>query len=197
LAGLTAFEVLRAATATPAAVFGYEAGTVAAGRLADLLVVRGNPLEDLAALERIDGVMLDGIWHPAGELSSRLDSLEAAYRPGNALVADALGRRVAVAVEGHRALKVAGDATRADPDLISYVASILRGWGRLDDALLMYGLALEENPESASANEGMARTHLARGRVPEAIDRLERALAADPSRESARALLEELRPPPR
>lgn len=191
-AGLSRFEVLRAATATPGAVFGYDAGTVEEGRLADLLLVRGNPLEDLSALEAIEGVMLDGTWHPREELDARLDSIEAAYRPGNAFVRAALGRRVDHALSAHRALRNA-DERRTDPGVVAYVASILRQRGRLEDAIAVYELALEENPEMASAHEGIARAFLAMGRIANAVARLERALEIEPGREGARTLLEELR----
>lgn len=191
-AGLTPFEVLRAATATPAEVFGYQGGTVTEGRLADLLLVHGNPLEDLTALARVEGVMMDGTWHPRRALEARLDSIAAEYAPGNALVARALGRRADVALEVHRALRAAGDATRADPGVVAYVAAILRGRGRLDDALALYELALDEDAANPAILEGMARTLLAGGSVARAIARLEQALAADPGRESARSLLAEL-----
>ncbi len=51
-AGLTPAEVLTAATLRPATMLGLEAeiGTVEVGKRADLLVVSGDPLEDVGAL---------------------------------------------------------------------------------------------------------------------------------------------------
>jgi imidazolonepropionase-like amidohydrolase len=37
-------------------------GTLTAGRRADLLVVRGNPLQDLTCLRDVEGVMKAGRW---------------------------------------------------------------------------------------------------------------------------------------
>jgi imidazolonepropionase-like amidohydrolase len=61
---LTPAEALIAATATAAAALGMrDRGTLAPGRRADLLVVEGDPLRDLACLDRVRGVMKAGRWH--------------------------------------------------------------------------------------------------------------------------------------
>src|SRR5204863_4013665 len=48
-------------------------GAIAAGHRADLLLVTGNPLEDVANLRRREGVMLRGVWHAASELDAQLE----------------------------------------------------------------------------------------------------------------------------
>jgi hypothetical protein len=48
---------------------------VAVGLRADLILVEGNPLEDVANVARRVGVMLRGRWLPEEELQQRLDSL--------------------------------------------------------------------------------------------------------------------------
>jgi imidazolonepropionase-like amidohydrolase len=60
---LTPSEVLTAVTATAAEAIGLtDRGILCAGRRADLLVVEGNPLTDLACLERVRAVMKAGQW---------------------------------------------------------------------------------------------------------------------------------------
>ena len=61
--GLTPQEVLRSATVNGAKAMGLEndAGAVAAGRLADLVVLDADPLADVANLSRIYRVVKDGI----------------------------------------------------------------------------------------------------------------------------------------
>jgi cytosine/adenosine deaminase-related metal-dependent hydrolase len=61
-AGLSPLEVIAAATGRSARELGIgdSLGTIEAGKLADLLVINGNPMDDLAALRDIDRVLKDG-----------------------------------------------------------------------------------------------------------------------------------------
>jgi imidazolonepropionase-like amidohydrolase len=78
-AGLTPFEALRTATTNAALVLGTagELGIVAPGARADLLLLDGNPLADVANTERIAGVMLRGRWLAAAELKRIRDQSNA------------------------------------------------------------------------------------------------------------------------
>jgi imidazolonepropionase-like amidohydrolase len=61
-AGLTPAQVIRAATRDAAEHLGRlnELGTVEPGKYADLIMVRGDPLKDIAALKDITLVIKDG-----------------------------------------------------------------------------------------------------------------------------------------
>lgn len=60
--GLTPLEALAAATSVPARLFGLDdRGRVAEGRRADLVLVEGDPTEDILATRRIVGVWKAGI----------------------------------------------------------------------------------------------------------------------------------------
>ncbi len=80
-AGLTPYRALRAATINPARFLGIdaEAGTVAVGKRADLLLVDANPLEDVGNLWKRSGVMLAGRWLPQAEIDRLLESMAATY----------------------------------------------------------------------------------------------------------------------
>jgi imidazolonepropionase-like amidohydrolase len=63
-AGLTPAQVIRAATAEGAAFLGREGdlGSLAPGKLADLLVLTGNPAHEISAIRTIERVMAGGQW---------------------------------------------------------------------------------------------------------------------------------------
>lgn len=76
-AGLTPYEALCAGTRNAAECLGAadQLGTIAPGLRADLLLLEGNPLEDVANLQRRAGVMVRGRWLPEAELRERLEAL--------------------------------------------------------------------------------------------------------------------------
>ena len=61
--GLTPQEILTTMTRDSAVYLGRDEdlGTIAEGKLADLLIVAGNPLEDLSALRKVVAVVKDGV----------------------------------------------------------------------------------------------------------------------------------------
>jgi len=60
--GMTPLQAIQAGTLNGATLLGLEQtlGTVAAGKLADLVAVRGDPLRDITVLEHVDFVMKAG-----------------------------------------------------------------------------------------------------------------------------------------
>jgi imidazolonepropionase-like amidohydrolase len=60
--GMSAGDVIVAATATNAAILGIEKklGTIATGKIADLIAVPGNPLKEISRLRRVEFVMQGG-----------------------------------------------------------------------------------------------------------------------------------------
>ncbi len=61
-AGLTPVEALRSATVVPAEYFGFtDRGIIASGRRADLLLIAGDPTQDIAATRAIRSIWVAGI----------------------------------------------------------------------------------------------------------------------------------------
>lgn len=80
-AGLSPYEVMVTGTRNVGAYFAKEDsfGTVAVGQRADLLLLEADPLESVASVERLAGVMVRGRWLPREEIDGRLEAIAAAY----------------------------------------------------------------------------------------------------------------------
>jgi Amidohydrolase family len=128
-AGFTPYEALRAATVDAADLLhaADDFGTVTVGKRADLLLLDGDPLADVAQAERIAGVMARGRWLGAGDLVGLLAKVEEAASAHDDPFAN---RRLVVPAEYH-------------PTLISFQVTwkdvpfgMERGGSGLDDALV-------------------------------------------------------------
>ena len=80
--GLTPMEALQTATLNPAKFFGMEdrLGTVEKGRLADLVLLDANPLDDIRNTQKIAAVIVNGRYLSRAELDRILASVETAAR---------------------------------------------------------------------------------------------------------------------
>jgi imidazolonepropionase-like amidohydrolase len=76
-AGIPPDDVLRAATIVPARFcgLGKALGTVQEGKVASLVLLRGNPLDDVSNASRIEGVFLRGRWLDRAALDTLLDDV--------------------------------------------------------------------------------------------------------------------------
>jgi imidazolonepropionase-like amidohydrolase len=81
-AGVSPYEALRAGTVNAAAALGRidEFGIVAVGQRADLILLEGNPLDDVSLTTHRAGVMLRGHWFPEEQLQQMLAALQASHQ---------------------------------------------------------------------------------------------------------------------
>jgi imidazolonepropionase-like amidohydrolase len=75
--GLTPYQALRTSTTIPYEYLGEaaDAGTITVGKRTDLLLVDGNPLEDVAAAAKIAGVLMRGRWIDRAQIDRRMQQV--------------------------------------------------------------------------------------------------------------------------
>jgi adenine deaminase len=84
--GLSPYDVLRTSTYNPALYLGElgEFGTVEVGKRADLVLLEGNPLDDIANTRQIAGVMVRGRWYSRADLDIMLEKVAEDYEAADA-----------------------------------------------------------------------------------------------------------------
>jgi imidazolonepropionase-like amidohydrolase len=73
-AGLTSMQILRCATANAARTFGGDTGAkigaIVPGNFADMVILKSNPIDDIAHASDIESVMKNGVLYPADSLAT-------------------------------------------------------------------------------------------------------------------------------
>jgi imidazolonepropionase-like amidohydrolase len=159
-AGLSPYQALRAATAAPGAFLGIgdAAGTVAVGAPAELLLVLGNPLDDVANAALIAGVLSGGRWLPADSLRALRAEVAAALEPEAELVR----RMEAEGLDEALAWLERTPVPRIRPRALNELAYQL--WkleDRLPDALRVFEVNVRLHPEWAPGRESLAEARAA------------------------------------
>lgn len=182
-AGLTPFEALRAATATPAEFLGEggEFGTIGPGRRADLLLLHGNPLEDVANASLVAGVAARGRYLDAKDLRAKLDELAALRARDEAI----LGIVAGSGVEAGAQEIAAGRGPVSLLTLNELGFQYLRLEKRAADGLAVLELNTRAFPESAIAWSSYAEVLEETMRMDEALRAWRRVLTLDPKRRDA------------
>jgi imidazolonepropionase-like amidohydrolase len=80
--GFTPYQIIQSGTKNVGDYFKSkdDFGTVEVGKRADLILVQGNPLKDVANIAKSAGVMVRGQWMPEAEIRGKLDEIAASLR---------------------------------------------------------------------------------------------------------------------
>jgi len=78
---LSEYEALVASTQQAAAVLGESdrRGSIAVGKVADLVILAGNPLSDITNTRRIEGVVVAGRYLSRADIEVRMNAIENFY----------------------------------------------------------------------------------------------------------------------
>ncbi len=195
--GLTAEEALAAGTREAARLLGVldEVGTIEAGKRADLLLVKGDPLADPTNTTLRAGVMVRGRWLPEAELDGMLARIaEQSRREEAFLVALRDGGPEAAAA-------LLASSLADDPSLVpfredslnelAYEALILDD--RPDTAVELFRLNAEAYPESWSVHDSLGEGLRATGRLEEALAAYEESVRLEPRHVDGARCVAELR----
>lgn len=211
LAGLTPFEILSAATRNPGVfisrgVPGAEPfGTIAPGQRADLVLLAGNPLQDLQTLREVRGTMAAGRWRERAELQRMRDSIAARNARLHPMVA-ALDSLAMKAADAPAAVALFQRIRAEFPDAVPVAELVVRGYGRRlylagdrPNAIRLRELAAQLYPRSASAANEVGRGYLFAGDTAAALRNFRRSLELSPHNATVRIMvdkLEAVRTPP-
>jgi imidazolonepropionase-like amidohydrolase len=195
--GFTPYEALLTSTRNASAVVARmtgkdEFGTIEEGKRADLVLVEGNPLTDLACVRKPLGVMAAGRWLPADTLAAlaqvvtkRIDDrLESAYDAGG----------IEAAIGEYRAIKQSNRYNQYyySAATLNNAAYLLLGNGRADEAIRMFELNAAEYPEDPNSYDSLAEGYMKKGDNERAIELYRKSLAMNPGNTNAVDMLKTL-----
>ncbi len=199
-AGLSPLQALQAATLNAAELAGAaDLGVVAPGKLADLVVLDADPLQDVHNTTKIAGVVFAGRHYPREALAEMLagvEKLAARKSIVEPLLATITDHDAAAAIAHYRRLKA------TEPEVWNFEESELYNLAyrllfmkRPLDAVELLKLNAEVFPTSGDVHDGLGEAYLAAGQKDLAIASYRRALELDPKNLNASAKLKMLSTP--
>lgn len=194
-AGLSPLEALQTATRNPARFLHREDdfGTVEKGKVADLVLLDADPLQDIANTTRISAVIYGGRIFDRATLDQMLAEVEALAALGDTLRKTAEEKGAAAAVQQYRALKKAQSSVYAytESDLVELGYLLLRGH-KVTDAIEIFKLSVEEYPKSFNTWDSLAEAYMDHGDKSLAIADYKKSLELNPKNTNATEKLREL-----
>ncbi len=200
-AGLTPMQALQAATLNPARFLGTEKdfGTIEKGKVADLVLLDANPLDDIANTRKIASLVYGGRLYSRTDLEQMLSQVEAvaARKPIRELMMKTIEEKdVAAAIQQYRELKSAQPTVYSfgESELISVGYQLLHA-KKVADAIEIFKLSTEVFPQSYNTWDSLAEAYMDHGDKDLAIKNYEKSLALNSGNANAAKKLKELGAP--
>ena len=200
-AGLSPMEALRAATANPARFLGREKdlGTVESGKLADLVLLDANPLDNINNVRKISALVYDGNYYSKAALNGMLAKAEAlaSLKPISEALAPTIETQgMDAAVQQYHELKAkqasAYDFSESELNTLGYR---LLGMKKVKEAIRIFQLNVEAYPQSGNAYDSLAEAYMDNGEKELAIANYRKSLQLDPENKNAVEMLKTLKAP--
>ena len=197
-AGLTPMEALQTATLNPAIFIGRETdlGTVSRGKLADLVLLDANPLDDIRNTSRISAVVYEGKLLTRAQLDDMLSKIEslANRKPiGDVLYQTIQEENIEAAVKQYYDLKMAQPATYdfSENELVVLGYRLLHE-KKITDAIEVFKLSVEAYPQSYNTYDSLAEAYMDHGDKDLAVSNYQKSLQLNPANQNAVNMLKKL-----
>ena len=200
-AGLTPMEAIQAATRNAARFMDreQELGTIQPGKLADLVLLDANPLDDIANTRKIAAVVYGGRLFPKSSLAGMLakaEGLAGRKTLSGMLLETSLQKGVDAAIQQYLELKSAHpadmDFSEKDLNTLGYELIAMK---RVKDAIRILVLNAEAYPQSSNVYDSLGEAYLEDGDKKLAIENFEKSLKLDPDNRNAIEKLKQLKAP--
>ena len=189
--GLTPIQALQAATLNPARFMGREneLGTIQTGKLADLVLLNANPLDDIANTRKIDAVVYGGRLFPKASLDEMLAKAEALASRKS--IAEALSKtiqqqNVDAAIKQYHELKstqpAAYDFGEGELNSLGYQLVEMKNF---KEAIRIFQLNVEAYPQSSNAYDSLAEAYMDDGDRELSIKNYKKSLELGPTNSNA------------
>jgi imidazolonepropionase-like amidohydrolase len=197
-AGLTPLAALQTATYNAARFLGKEKemGTVEKGKIADLVLLDANPLEDIKNTTRIAAVVYDGKLFPKSSIVAMLAHAE--VLASRKSVAETLSKTInekdiESAIKQYHELR----ATQPDKydfgeDELNSLGYQLLGSKQIKAAIQVFQLNVEVYPESFNTYDSLGEAYLANGDKELASKNYKKSLELNPKNTNAVEMLKKL-----
>jgi imidazolonepropionase-like amidohydrolase len=200
-AGLTPMQALQAATRNAARFMGREneLGTIQQGKLADLILLDANPLDNIANTRKIAAVVYGGRFFPKSSLDEMLAKVEALTKKRTVpdlLLEICTQKGIDAAIQQYHELKSAHSPDmEIKEDDLNNLGYYLIWMKKNKDAIKILKLNAETYPQSANVYDSLAEAYMDDGDKQLAIENYEKSLKLDPKNRSAIEKLKQLNAP--
>ncbi|HEV7924563.1 MAG TPA: amidohydrolase family protein [Verrucomicrobiae bacterium] len=184
--GLTPMEAIQAATRNAARFMGRdnELGTIQQGKLADLVLLDANPLEDIANTRKIAAVIYAGKFYAKpslDEMLAKIETLANTKTVSDILFETYTQKGADAAIEKYRELKlarsIATDFSEHDLNTLGYELLVMK---RNKDAIKILKVNVDAYPQSAKVYTSLGEAYMEDGNKNLAIKNFEKSLKLDP-----------------